>query len=142
MAPLLGMVFIMFDGNYRYSQFILSLSKICRHYICFNCTCCRLWKAAGRGGGGKLTYLDQDVFVVDSCYTNDPKRATTIVPEHAIKFRNKKVCLQLMYIICWFVSVHKESDAKLILNLYKLTFFDRTFYLIRCKRISPNVAKL
>lgn len=45
------------------------------------------------GGGGKLTYLDQDVFVVDSCYTNDPKRATTIVPEHAIKFRNKKVCL-------------------------------------------------
>lgn len=92
MAPLLGMVFIMFDGNYRYSQFILSLSKICRHYICFNCTCCRLWKAAGRGGG-KLTYLDQDVFVVDSCYTNDRKRATTIVPEHAIKFRNKKVCL-------------------------------------------------
>lgn len=47
----------------------------------------------GGGGGGKLTYLDQDVFVVDSCYTNDPKRATTIVPEHAIKFRNKKVCL-------------------------------------------------
>lgn len=43
----------------------------------------------GWEGGGKLTYF----FVVDSCYTNDPKRATTIVPEHAIKFRNKKVCL-------------------------------------------------
>lgn len=47
----------------------------------------------GGGGGGKLTYLDQDVFVVDSSYTNDPKLATTIVPEHAIKFRNKNVSL-------------------------------------------------
>lgn len=45
------------------------------------------------GGGGKLTNLDQDVFVVDSSYTNDPERATTIVPDHAIKYRNKIVSL-------------------------------------------------
>lgn len=74
-------------------------------------------------GGRVLTYLNQDIFVNASNFTNDPKHATTVATEHDIEYSNKNESLYLMYMNVGLLKFIKKAMPNLFWTIQTTDIF-------------------
>lgn len=87
-------------------------------------------------GGRVLTYLNQDIFVNASNFTNDPKHATTVATEHDIEYSNKNESLYLMYMNVGLLKFIKKAMPNLFWTIQTTDIFFYTQQLTYMKSIS------